>query len=373
MSRCQQSLPSHPRFLSPEPQSYETAPEDLHTMQRKAQRAPGLHLVGRCCGSCLLLMGASLFAFCIWVLIPAAVHPADEELISKRAKQEAKDKWWEAFRAWPAPPTPPPSPRSPPPPPPPPELPPPSPSPPSLPPSLPPGHPPISPPSHPPRSPSPMPFPPPFLPSPPFPRSPERYLSSRKCHAMLKDPSHVFRLMWSATPFANRRAGMPTCFERQRDSKRPINAQSYFRCLFSPSHSSTFTHVTGFPWVPMRDSDTLQTKFCNSNWYNGNEGDLGRQTPRFSAPAAALLGFDDAIDAYCASQRRYAPQQRRVYWGHAGRCVNANLNILSLYGDSVVRLRREATCLLVRPRCTDFCFASLQIVSRTTCVETWSG
>ncbi|KAL3926055.1 MAG: hypothetical protein SGPRY_003489 [Prymnesium sp.] len=200
LSRCQQSLPSHPRFLSPEPQSYETAPEDLHTMQRKAQRAPGLHLVGRCCGSCLLLMGASLFAFCIWVLIPAAVHPADEELISKRAKQEAKDKW--------------------------------------------------------------------------------------KCHAMLKDPSHVFRLMWSATPFANRRAGMPTCFERQRDSKRPINAQSYF-------------------------SDTLQTKFCNSNWYNGNEGDLGRQTPRFSAPAAALLGFDDAIDAYCASQRRYAPQQRR--------------------------------------------------------------
>ncbi|KAL1498677.1 hypothetical protein AB1Y20_013989 [Prymnesium parvum] len=130
---------------------------------------------------------------------------------------------------------------------------------------------------------------------------------------MLRDPQHVFRKMWAATPFANRRDGVPACFERQRDrADASVPPESYF-------------------------SDTLHGLSCDSNWYEGNNGDLGRQTPDFLAPAPALLGFDDTIDTFCAQHRMEAPRSKKqkLYWGHAGECVNANLNILSLYGDRV--------------------------------------
>jgi len=82
-------------------------------------------------------------------------------------------------------------------------------------------------------------------------------------------------------------------------------------------------------------SDTLSGAHCDTNWYEGNNGDLGRVTPSFAEPAPALLGFDSPIDTYCAANKPPPRQARgqRQHYGHAGECVNANLNILSLYGD----------------------------------------
>ena len=78
--------------------------------------------------------------------------------------------------------------------------------------------------------------------------------------------------------------------------------------------------------------ETLQGRHCDSNWYQGNAGTLGTVGPDFSkAHAPALLGFDESIDEYCG-QHLDGNQDRNIR-GHATRCVAANLNILSLYGD----------------------------------------
>jgi hypothetical protein len=65
---------------------------------------------------------------------------------------------------------------------------------------------------------------------------------------------------------------------------------------------------------------------CNTNWYEGNSGQLGlpNTIPTFEHPAPALLGFDEAIDQYCTSKGGSG--------GHARACIRASLNILSLYG-----------------------------------------
>ena len=50
--------------------------------------------------------------------------------------------------------------------------------------------------------------------------------------------------------------------------------------------------------------------------------------PHFTAPEApALLGFDEDIDDYCESHGGRG--------NHAEACVQANVNILSLYGDRI--------------------------------------
>ena len=93
-----------------------------------------------------------------------------------------------------------------------------------------------------------------------------------------------------------------SCFEWQRDSPGTWqSAQAYFM-------------------------DTLLGKHCQTNWYEGNGGDLGRQDhfPTFEGPAPALLGFDEAIDHYCHAAGGHG--------GHARACISASLNILSLYG-----------------------------------------
>jgi hypothetical protein len=47
--------------------------------------------------------------------------------------------------------------------------------------------------------------------------------------------------------------------------------------------------------------------------------------PHFTRVAPALLGFDETIDEYCWHHGGRRNQ------GHSGACVNANVNILSLY------------------------------------------
>lgn len=134
---------------------------------------------------------------------------------------------------------------------------------------------------------------------------------------MLRDDSHLFRRMWAAAPWQQR--GPPVrgqhqalaCWEVKRDDKtRRQSASTFFR-------------------------ETYRGTACRSNWYEGNNGELGEidHVPMFSGnEAPALLGFDESIDAYCQSRQQ---GNNLRYFGHAGACVNANTNILSLYGDRV--------------------------------------
>eukprot|EP00966_Prymnesium_polylepis_P114501 2645849-Prymnesium_polylepis.1 len=113
--------------------------------------------------------------------------------------------------------------------------------------------------------------------------------------------------MQRALPRADGGEVAPNCWERQRDHRdNAIAPERFF-------------------------DETARGAACWSNWYEGNPGDLGQEDklPTFSANAPALLGFDESIDGYCATHQ--TGQGR--YNGHAGNCINANLNILSLYGE----------------------------------------
>ena len=70
-------------------------------------------------------------------------------------------------------------------------------------------------------------------------------------------------------------------------------------------------------------SDTLKGAACRSNWFEGNVGRLGNvgQPPKFAEEAAALLGFDETIDAYCAA--RVGKLDKYLRLRHAERCVKA--------------------------------------------------
>jgi len=114
--------------------------------------------------------------------------------------------------------------------------------------------------------------------------------------------------MWGAEPWKKwrRQQGLDgSCFVWQRDRHDRVQpASRYFEQLHSGQH-------------------------CNTNWYEGNAGLLGLPhiIPTFAHHAPALLGFDEAIDEYCNSKGGTG--------GHAEACIQASLNILSLYGNRV--------------------------------------
>ena len=136
---------------------------------------------------------------------------------------------------------------------------------------------------------------------------------------MLRDDTHLFRLMWAAEPLMQReqphadgRPVRPSCWDVSRDQRgaHRSSAEAYFQGV-------------------------LQGSSCGTNWYEGNPGELGQRykPPFFESNAPALLGFDESIDGYCAAQP--TARSRRYGSGHAANCVHANLNILSLYGQRV--------------------------------------
>eukprot|EP00908_Phaeocystis_cordata_P021789 Transcript_4176.p1 GENE.Transcript_4176~~Transcript_4176.p1 ORF type:complete len:493 (-),score=73.84 Transcript_4176:23-1297(-) len=163
-----------------------------------------------------------------------------------------------------------------------------------------------------PPQPPPMPSPPPSAPPPPpspapSPPKPE-FLTYHKCHDMIRDPSHRFRRMWAAEAWAPMREGQPACWDVMRDQPTPQRSHAFFGAILDGRH-------------------------CDSNWYNGNPGELGTNGAVFTKRhAPALLGFDESIDAYCAANVIGGESE---HMGHAERCVKANLNILSLYGDEL--------------------------------------
>lgn len=151
----------------------------------------------------------------------------------------------------------------------------------------------------------------PLLPPPPPPPPVDvgGRLDSAKCAAMLHDPAHIFRRMWHASPWVFRHSSDPTCFARRRDDNNVYQDPHVF-----------FAEVRG-------GTD------CDSNWYEGSPGELGSpdHRPRFTRESApALLGFDETIDAFCNAQPK--PTSRHYGNDHSGNCVNANHNILALFG-----------------------------------------
>jgi hypothetical protein len=75
----------------------------------------------------------------------------------------------------------------------------------------------------------------------------------------------------------------------------------------------------------------------------GNPGALGDAgaIPQFSRDAFALLGFDEGIDDYCRSRAPFGYKD----FLHAERCVAANVNILSLYGVSMLAAAERVDAL----------------------------
>jgi len=121
--------------------------------------------------------------------------------------------------------------------------------------------------------------------------------------------------MWAAEAWGTMEGGRPACWNVQRE--RPLKHQ----------YSDTFFDQVNSGAV------------CDPNWYEGNGGLLGMVNggPRFprtdnERSTPALLGFDETIDAHCATQ---LGGWNNGPGGHAERCVAANRNILSLYGDRV--------------------------------------
>jgi len=127
---------------------------------------------------------------------------------------------------------------------------------------------------------------------------------------MLRDPTHIFRRMWAAEAWGRQTDDAPKCWERSRDQQgsREQPASRFF-------------------------DDIVQGSMCGSNWFEGNGGGIGKQDqpPHFAWDANAVLGFDEDIDRYCKDR---APKSHKNDQ-HALRCVAANVNILSLYGDRV--------------------------------------
>lgn len=137
---------------------------------------------------------------------------------------------------------------------------------------------------------------------------------------MMRNPSHLFRRMWSAEPWGRLTQSDGTaCWMRRRDAPaRSMLPSDFF-------------------------AETLNGTHCNSNWYEGHAGQLGKHwtRPQFTAPAPALIGFDDGIANFCESKARSIVRNKSPLpkkggrEGHIKLCMLANLNILNLVAGKV--------------------------------------
>jgi hypothetical protein len=62
---------------------------------------------------------------------------------------------------------------------------------------------------------------------------------------------------------------------------------------------------------------------------------LPHRPPVFTEAAPPLYGFDEDIDGFCANRMRQVGMEASNAFGHAGNCIAANVNILSLFGTRV--------------------------------------
>lgn len=189
---------------------------------------------------------------------------------------------------------------------------------PSSPPAPPPPPPPPSAPPMPAKPPQPPGFPPGEPPYPPPP--PSKWLNSATCVNFWQTPSHRFHQLFGVKGWVARSQGQPGCW----DSGSRVGKTAY-------PYSGGFEDF----WRNVQSGGS-----CSRNWYTGNWGDLGKidggpdkpyVTPHFTKDKApALLGFDENIDLYCEQHSGDAAE-----FDHAKRCIKANVNILSLYGEDI--------------------------------------
>lgn len=136
-------------------------------------------------------------------------------------------------------------------------------------------------------------------------------LSPKTCDALLRDPNGIFRQMWNRQGWRQLHDEEP-CWGWQERERR-----NFF-------------------------SETLRGSHCHSDWY---EGSIGWQN--FHSDAPGVLGFDDAIDHYCASlnnrgrrldepvSNETAAQRRRRRLESSWVCTHNSRNILMLFGNNI--------------------------------------
>ena len=131
-------------------------------------------------------------------------------------------------------------------------------------------------------------------------------LSQPLCTAMLSDRTHVFHRMWGKWAYSTG-IGQTQCWDVKRDNFDEAQDSSAF-------------------W------DSLLTgSECNMNWQEGHQSWLGAEDsrPDFDGDdAPGLLGFDPNIDWYCHEHSNEGGDR-------AFQCIDANVNILGLYGRRV--------------------------------------
>ena len=122
-------------------------------------------------------------------------------------------------------------------------------------------------------------------------------MDHQQCTALLQDPGSRLHQLWGSEGWVVRSSHQGACWQ-------------------------------GDGWQFF--DDAWWGRSCSRNWYTGNAGDLGkygptdgRRWPHFTAKAPAVLGFDRDINWLCHGSDKQ----------HALPCVNANANILSLYGN----------------------------------------
>ena len=72
---------------------------------------------------------------------------------------------------------------------------------------------------------------------------------------------------------------------------------------------------------------------CRFEGVPGALGIVGAVGHKFTAPAPALLGFDETIDDFCVREHKYFSNGIYDDDNHTGKCANSNNNILALWGD----------------------------------------
>ncbi|KAL1498949.1 hypothetical protein AB1Y20_013470 [Prymnesium parvum] len=122
----------------------------------------------------------------------------------------------------------------------------------------------------------------PHAPRPAPPAPPRAALSAGRCAAMLADPTHLFRRMWAAEGWGLWE-DLPQCWRRARDDvEAEAPEERFFR-------------------------EVADGSVCDSEWSDrGGDSFL----PRLRGASPALVGFDEAIEALCASE---LPDSRQGY------------------------------------------------------------
>jgi hypothetical protein len=132
-------------------------------------------------------------------------------------------------------------------------------------------------------------------------------LTSNKCHALMSDATSKFWTLWGNKAWEKLPNGENGCWTDGGDF---------------------FENVLGGGQ-------------CDTNWYEGAKGNLGRSEmrPPFTAEAPALLGFDESIYAFCSTlvgQPTNFIKADGLDFNEelAQRCVDANINILRIISST---------------------------------------